>query len=194
MIKLININKKFEDQIVFSNLNMLFDKGYYCIKGDSGKGKTTIFNLLAGFIKPDNGEIIFNDDTRISIVFQENRLLEDFDIYTNILLPHINKKSVKDINRQIIDKHLSQVGLSDYDGKLVKDFSGGMKRRVELIRALLSDYNVLLLDEPFTGLDQQTKILMMDHIKKCNKDKLVIFITHDQFVIDYLKPNKVYFL
>ncbi len=168
-----NINKKFGNQTVFSGFSATFPaQQLTCLMGSSGCGKTTLLNMLMGFLKPDSGQI-HGTSLKKSAVFQEDRLCEDFGALANIRL-------VCDIkyNLQEIVAHLTQIGLADSLSKPVKEYSGGMKRRLAIVRAILAPYDLLFLDEPFKGLDEETKQITIAYVKQFTQGKTVIMVTH----------------
>ncbi len=192
MIIFENICKKYGDLTVFENFNLQIEKNKLtCIMGASGKGKTTLIRLLMGLEKADSGKIIGMQNEKLSAVFQEDRLCENLDIYTNIMLPHLNKKSEKPITKAQIKNALKQIGLENLGNKPVCELSGGMKRRTAILRALLADYDILFLDEPFKGLDEDTKKNTMEYLLNNTKNKTVIYITHDKKELSFINPYKI---
>ena len=174
MIEFKNIFKSFDDKTVLENFSLKIAPGErVCIMGPSGGGKTTLGNLLLGTISPDFGEVIC-DSGAISPVFQEDRLCEDFSALSNLrmVLPDRNAQKARDILMRLLNP--------EDINKPVKTFSGGMKRRVAIGRALCYDKPILLLDEPFSGLDSYTKQSVADVINEYSKDKTVILISHDK--------------
>ena len=143
------------------------------IMGPSGCGKTTVLRVLMGFVKPDSGEVR-NVPGRISAVFQENRLCGSFSPVKNVamVLPrHFPEAEIR--------RNLSEAGLSDSLDLPVKSLSGGMKRRVAIVRAMLADSELLLLDEPFRELDEERKKSMMEYVRKASRGKTAVMVTHD---------------
>ena len=175
-IELVHISKHFDDHVVFENLNIVFPEGEIsCLMGASGSGKTTLLQLLMGLEKPDAGEIKGMRGKKIAAVFQEDRLIEHFDAVRNIKLV-----CDKQITVQRIEKELKRVGIEDYTNKTVSHFSGGMRRRVAIVRAILADNDVLFLDEPFKGLDEQLKYQVIDYVRQMTMGKTVILVSHDK--------------
>ena len=144
----------------------------------SGSGKTTLLHLLAGLLKPTGGEIRYPADMdkapSFSMVFQENRLLEYRSVLKNI------KLAAGSVSDERIEDTLKKAGLFQYRDKKISALSGGEKRRCAIVRALLADYDVLLLDEPFTALDGETRNAMMRLVNDCAKGKTMILVTHDE--------------
>lgn len=186
-IRVNNICKSFNGQQVLDKATMSFSEGLYtCIMGASGVGKTTLAYILMGLLEPDSGEITGLSDKKISAVFQEDRLIEHWDAIKNIMLV-----SKKDVTKDKVEGHLSQIGLTEYAGKPVKALSGGMRRRVAIVRAILSEYDVLLMDEPFKGLDEELKIQVINYVKEKTKNKTLIIITHDKDEVAMLQANLI---
>ncbi len=175
-IELIHISKRFDDHVLFEDLNLSFIDGEInCLMGASGSGKTTLLQLLMGLVKPDNGELRGISGKKIAAVFQEDRLIEHFDAMRNIKLV-----CDKQMSEQRIEQELKLVGIEDYAKKTVNHFSGGMRRRVAIVRAILANSDILLLDEPFKGLDELLKNQVMEYVQLRTAGKTVILVTHDQ--------------
>lgn len=175
-IQLINLTKSFDNKLVLDNINLTFTEGRIsCLMGPSGQGKTTITNLMMGLLKPDSGEIKGCEGKKTVAVFQEDRLIEHWDARKNIRL--VCDKSVTD---EQIKQELERVGITDYVNKSVASFSGGMRRRVALVRAILAGGDMIILDEPFKGLDEAIKLQVVDYLKNKTSGKTVIVITHDR--------------
>jgi NitT/TauT family transport system ATP-binding protein len=157
----------------------LDDNEKIAIVGPSGCGKSTILNLASDLIKQDQGEIIKNGN--VGYMFQTDNLFEWRSVYKNIVLGlEVKKKNIEDYKEQI-EKLLKKYDLWEFKDKYPSELSGGMRQRVALIRTLILDPDILLLDEPFSALDAQTKILVNDDIYKIVDDsrKSVIMVTHD---------------
>lgn len=186
-IRVENLNKSFNGKQVLKDLNINFPKGKItCLMGASGTGKTTLANILMNLLKPDSGRVEGLEGKKISAVFQEDRLIEHWDAIENIRL--VNNLG---LTKEKINEHLKEINLKDYEEKPVRLLSGGMRRRVALVRAILSDYDVLILDEPFKGLDEELKKQVINYIRKMVKGKTVIIITHDREDIDLLDANLI---
>ncbi len=143
------------------------------LRGSSGRGKTTLLRLLAGLEEPDRGSIEGCGGARFSMVFQEPRLCESLSAYMNVALAAPGK-------RDEIEEGLRALELEECRDKPVRDLSGGMRSRVALLRALEAEYDILLLDEPFSGLDYEIKKKAADYVKHRSKGKTVIVVTHDR--------------
>ena len=175
MLEAVNITKAFDGQKVLNGFSARLEKGRrYCLMGASGSGKTTLINILLGLIKPDSGSIRRAPDLKMSAVFQEDRLLEQMTAAANIAL--VSKAPVQEIERLLLRLGISAESLP----QPVSAYSGGMKRRVALARALLADYDVLFLDEPYKGLDEETRDTVVRIVQEYTKNKTVLLITHDR--------------
>lgn len=144
------------------------------VAGASGCGKTTLLSLLTGLLAPDGGEVLTDPPgARFSAVFQEDRLCENLTVSANIRL----------VNSGLTDAEISgaldSVGLSGCEKRPVRELSGGMKRRTALVRALLSEYGAIVLDEPFKGLDEATKKQVLDYCREKLRGKTAVLVTHD---------------
>ncbi|MCL2399409.1 MAG: ATP-binding cassette domain-containing protein [Defluviitaleaceae bacterium] len=185
MIELTNICKRYGDKQILDNICMTFNEGITCIMGPSGRGKTTLAYIIGGLIKSDSGYITGLEGKRTSFVFQEDRLLDWETAIGNVLFV---TKSIRQ-NQEKADHLLMQAGLSESMYKKAAELSGGMKRRVCLCRALIADYELLILDEPFKGLDSGIKPLIMTMVKEHSlrsEGKTVICITHDLTEAEFL--------
>ncbi|WP_297633571.1 ATP-binding cassette domain-containing protein [uncultured Clostridium sp.] len=174
-IVLKNISKYFGEKEVLKNLDLTIEKGKVTgITGESGVGKTSLLKILMGIDRGFTGEVLGIEDKRISVVFQENRLCENLTVKMNIRI--INEK----ISDSEMDRCLNRLGLKEALNIKVSDLSGGMKRRVAILRALLNPFDMLILDEPFKGLDSKNKRKTVEFLKSKIKGKEVIIVTHDK--------------
>lgn len=186
MIKALNIRKSFGENIVLSNFSHEFADGKVtAVLGKSGCGKSTLLNILMGLI-PYDGEVIRPENCRISAVFQENRLCENLTPSANIRLV-----TGKRFSKAEIAAELAKIGLPGCENKPVRELSGGMKRRTALLRALLAEYDILFLDEPFKGLDTETKQSVMNYCKEKIAGKTVILVTHDMNECEFLADETI---
>ncbi len=173
-IILSDVSKAFDQKQVLEHVSFAFpERGTVAVMGKSGSGKSTLINLLLGLVKPDEGEISISSDTRFSVVFQEDRLMEHLSAYENLRL-------TTGCRRTEIFSALEALGLNPADRSPVKTYSGGMKRRVALSRGILFRADVLLLDEPFRGLDEETREQAIAYLMRQWSDRLIILVTHDE--------------
>lgn len=180
-IEVKGLSKAFGEKNVLKDFSHRFPEGKTtCIMGPSGCGKTTLLRLLMGLEAPDSGEILGMDGRKISAVFQEDRLCEAICAASNLRLVS------PALSRQKAEQALSALGLSGSLRQPVRELSGGMKRRVALLRALLADYDILLADEPFQGLDQNTRQQAMEYFRESTAGKTVILVTHQRDEAEFL--------
>ena len=177
-IQIENVTISYGEKPVLNRFSLALEGGKTTIlMAPSGWGKTTLLRLIAGLEHAQEGSVSFTGGTAPSIrmVFQENRLLEHLDAVSNVSLAN------PDGDPSCFSTVLTKSGLlpEDYEGKPVETFSGGMQRRVSLIRALVSYADILLLDEPFTGLDAGCKEEVMALAGKLWEGKTVVIATHD---------------
>ena len=181
-VGLLGINKSFGDKLVLADFSLELERGITCIMGASGKGKTTIVNILAGLVDADEGSVKIPTGTKFSFVFQEDRLLEWESAITNVLFVTSNPKQ----NAVRATELLTEANLEGSIHKKAKELSGGMKRRVAICRALMADYDIIILDEPFKGLDAKIKPRIIDMVKNHTRDKYALVITHDRSEAEHL--------
>lgn len=187
MIQLKNISKSYAGLSVLKDVTLTFeDGGCYCIMSPSGSGKTTLLRILMGLESPDTGSIEVSPQDRtdtftVSAVFQEDRLCESFSPLENVLM--CAGKSMKPSRiRWELAKLLPEECLS----RPVSTLSGGMKRRVAVLRALLTPSDILLMDEPFTGMDETLKRDVITYIKEKQNGRLLILTTHQEEDVDLI--------
>ena len=170
-----NVCKSFGARRVLDGLCGRFPEGKIsCVQGPSGCGKTTLLRLIAGLDAPDSGEICGAEGKKISAVFQENRLFENLTVEKNVLLT-----ARSGFDRTDARALLDGLGLSGTEARRTAELSGGMRRRVAVARALAADYELLLLDEPLTGLDGDAYLLVLRRIQAELRGRTAIWITHD---------------
>lgn len=183
------LTKKFDDLTAVDNISFNVEAGsIFAFLGPNGAGKSTTIKMLTTVLKPSSGEININgynvlkeqDKARASfgIVFQDHSLDEELTAYENMVYHSVIYKVPKKEREERIQNALTIVGLWDRKGDLVKKYSGGMKRRLEIARALVHYPKILFLDEPTVGLDPQTRNSIWEHIKTLNTErKMTIFLT-----------------
>ena len=165
------------------NLNLNIKDGeFVAIVGPSGCGKTTLLSILCGLEDKSSGEILYSkDELRMGYMLQNDTLFPWLNILDNCLIGlKIQKKLTKEKEKEIINL-LNTYGLKDFIYSYPSDLSGGMRQRVALIRTLATNPDILLLDEPFSALDYQTRLAVSDDVYKIIKkeQKTVIMVTHD---------------
>ncbi|MBP5184549.1 MAG: ABC transporter ATP-binding protein [Lachnospiraceae bacterium] len=182
MVKVDIREKRFGEKEVFEDLVFTLPKaGIYAVTGASGRGKTTLLNMIAGIDKDYKGSVAAEGS--ISYVFQEDRLLPWLNALENVTFVCRDSKKAADM--------LKRLGLEKEITSRISELSGGMKRRVAIARALAADYDILLLDEPFSSVDEGMKQRIMDTVKELTAGKLVILVTHDAREAEYLGAEKI---
>ncbi len=179
-LKVNNLSKSFANTPVFNNLSLeIPENKITCILGPSGCGKTTLSNILTGLESYDTGNISDFENKSFSAIFQEPRLLPWKSVEDNInfVLDHQSLSDEKDK----IDDYINMVGLEKAKSLYPSELSGGMKQRVSIARAFIYPSDILIMDEPFTGLDIKIKKDISDRfLSLWHKDqRTVIYITHE---------------
>ena len=145
------------------------------VMGASGCGKTTLLRIISGLLPPDGGTVYGQEGTRFSAVFQEDRLCGNLTAAANVRLVCGEFRSAGEISEAF-----AAVGLSGCENRLAVELSGGMKRRVALVRALLAEGGAVLLDEPFKGLDESTKRQAVEFSREMLRGRTAVLVTHDR--------------
>jgi len=159
----------------------LYEGEFVAIVGPSGCGKSTILSILSGLEEKSGGEIIKDENLKIGYMLQDDALFDNRNILNNSLLGlEINKSLTKDNKEYVLDL-LETYGLKDFISSYPENLSGGMRQRVALIRTLATKPDILLLDEPFSALDYQTRLAVSDDVYQILKKekKSAIIVTHD---------------
>ena len=174
-VELKHISKAYGEKQVLRDFSHLLPEGETtCIMGVSGCGKTTLLRLLLGLEAPDSGEILGMEGKKKSAIFQENRLVDAISAPANLRLV------TPSLSRSQAEQLLTDVGLGDSLHQPARELSGGMQRRVAILRALAADYDILLADEPFVGLDDATKQQTMELFRQRTLGKTVLLVTHEE--------------
>ena len=185
IVKVVNLTKNFYtkegEMEVLKNISFTLHEGeILSLLGPSGSGKSTIVNILTNLLEPTSGKVSIKGT--IGYMFQKDHLLEWRSIMDNITLglEIMHKKNDKK-SMERIERLLKTYGLWEFRNMYPKELSGGMRQRVALIRTLSVDPSILLLDEPFSALDYQTRLMVNDDVYKVikNENKSVILVTHD---------------
>lgn len=173
-----NLSKAYDGLSVLKSVSLTLTSGtIYCLMGPSGSGKTTFFRILLGLEKADEGFVTGGEQKRAAVVFQEDRLCPSFTPVENVAMV-LNGRVSK--NRAFACKELLRVLPEEALYRPVSTLSGGMKRRVAIVRAVAAPWDFLLMDEPFTGLDQETRHLVIRYILEKAEGRLVLLSTHQE--------------
>ncbi|MDD4592750.1 MAG: ATP-binding cassette domain-containing protein [Parabacteroides sp.] len=190
MINCKNIYKKYGVEEVLIDFSYDFpNTGFVLLYGESGCGKTTLLNILAGLIEFDKGKVIFGDETyyirvnmdkasdHIGYITQDPHFIDYLTVIDNLKLCSTDDKEIETM--------LSRLGLSDKKNSYPQKLSGGEKQRVAIIQALLSGKSILLLDEPTASLDKENKILIFKTLENLKSSKLILCCSHDDEALAY---------
>lgn len=179
-IRIENISKSFDGDKIIENISINVKEGeLVSILGPSGCGKSTIFNMIAGLLKQDSGEIDVNG--KLSYMYQKDLLLPYKTIIDNVSLPLILRKEKKSQAREEVKQYFKVFGLDGYEDKYPKELSGGMRQRANFMRTYVNSNEIMLLDEPFGALDSITKSSMQKWLLDIRKKvtSTILLITHD---------------
>ncbi len=186
-IDLENICKSYGSLNVLKDFNLEIEEDHsYVITGESGSGKTTLIRILLSLEEPDSGRVHFMGDYKYpylnaGVVFQENRLCEDFSAVQNVVM--VNSKNSVKVARQELLRLLPE----DSIDKPVSQLSGGMKRRVAIVRACSIPTDMLILDEPFTGLDSENRKKAIEYIREKQGRNPLLITSHDMEGLDFCR-------
>lgn len=174
-MKIQHLCKSFDGKMVLDHVSLTLESGgTACLMAPSGRGKTTLLRCIAGLEAPDSGQITDLPE-RIAYVFQEDRLCDGFPAVDNIRLV-----TGKALGEGEIRRHLEELGLAGSLDQPVRELSGGMRRRVVISRAVCFGADLLLLDEPFKGLDDEARQQTADYILRHRGAAAILCVTHDR--------------
>ena len=192
IVQLINVAKSFDGEIILDHINLdVYEKEFITLLGPSGCGKTTTLRIIAGFVTPDTGEVLF-EDTKINdvpphkryvnTVFQKYALFPHLNVYENIAFALRLKKVKEEEIYERVEEMLAMVNLRGFEKKDVNLLSGGQQQRVAIARALINKPKVLLLDEPLGALDLKLRKDMQNELKNIQRKTGItfVYVTHDQ--------------
>lgn len=178
MIQFKNITKKYKDVIIFENASFcLPNTGIVVLSGENGTGKTTLLNILTGYDNDYLGDYDGAHVNEIGYVSQDLFFLEDQSVYNNL--------DIYDIDHKIIDEALDNFGLNYLKNKKICNLSGGERQQIAIIRELLKENKITIFDETFSSIDEESKRMIMKHVKSLSKNKLFIIVSHDKFALSF---------
>ncbi|MGF7230694.1 ABC transporter ATP-binding protein [Arachidicoccus sp.] len=210
MIELKNIKKSFDGKPIIKGVSMVLDAGKCnLIIGASGSGKTVLTKCIVGLFEPDEGEIFFEDENilqldkkerkelrqKIGMLFQGSALFDSMTVEQNVMFPlDMFSKMSNSEKRKRVNEVLARVNLTDSNKKLPAEISGGMKKRVGIARAIVLNPKYLFCDEPNSGLDPQTSLLIDKLIKEITieYEMTTVVITHDMNSVMEIGDHIVY--
>lgn len=165
------LSKIYDGRAVLEKVDFTFeDDQVYCLMGASGRGKTTILRILSGLLTPDAGEMQGFPSPSVGMVFQEDRLCEGLSPVENLQV--IGCRNSEELLGEILPAGCLE--------QPVRELSGGMRRRVAVARAIAAESEILLMDEPFTGLDEETKRRVIRFVREHRRGRLLIAATHQE--------------
>lgn len=186
-IEFAGVSKSFGDAHVLRGVTMsLAEGGVYCLMGPSGTGKTTLLRVLLGLERPDAGTVSGVAPGEVAAMFQEDRLCETLTPVENVLLvlpPRTSRRSVRRLLERILP--------ADCMDRPAMQLSGGMRRRVSLARAVAFPSSAIVLDEPFTGLDEATKRKVIAFLLEERRGRTLLVSTHSDADVALLGGEKV---
>ena len=179
--------KEFETKALENLSFNIKDRDFVSIVGPSGCGKTIILSLIAGLLKQSSGEILFDGNTingisdNVGYMFQQDNLFEWLTVENNVLFGLKIQKKLTEETKNFAMSLLEKYGLKEFSKHYPSELSGGMRQRVSLIRTLATKPRLLLLDEPFSALDYQTRLNIQEIVHKIiiDEHKTTILVTHD---------------
>ncbi len=183
MVEIRNLSKAYGEKQVLQGFSCQLPRaGFTVLTGPSGVGKTTLLHILLGLVEPDAGE--YPRDLRCSAVFQENRLLPGRSPVKNLAVC-----APKGMGKEEITALLQEILPSDCLMSPVEALSGGMQRRVAIARAMAAPSDLILMDEPFTGLDPGTADNVMEFILRHQAERTLLIATHQRELVEKYEPN-----
>ncbi|WP_195921800.1 ABC transporter ATP-binding protein [Lactobacillus crispatus] len=176
LIETFNLTKKYDKELALNKVNLKINRGQMvAYLGTNGAGKSTTINILIGLLKPTSGTITYAKDLKIGVVFQNSVLDDVLTVKENL---YLRARMYKTFSKEWLEKLIGLIGIRSFLNQKYGTLSGGQKRRVDIARALIDHPDILFLDEPTTGLDLQTRIVIWDLLQKLQKEQgLTIFLT-----------------
>ena len=205
ILTLKNISFSYKDKLIFDNYNFVINKEeIIAIIGPSGCGKSTLLKIINGLETDYSGDVLLDgvnvnnipvNKRDIVLMFQDNLLFPHMTIFENIEFSLKMKKYPKHKIKNMVDEVAKDIHLQDKLNKYPRELSGGQQRRVALARAVISKPKLLLLDEPFTGLDKEIKLEIMNLVRIIREkyNTSIIFVTHDLSEAEYLEAKCIEF-
>lgn len=185
-MELINISKKFNDKQILNNINFKFDKNFYLITGESGIGKTTLLNIIGGYLNADTGSIKYDSKLNIEYLFQEELLFSNLTVKENMLIKYLaTEKNNLNNFEAICTNILLKLKVENLWDEKINKLSGGEKQRIQLANILIRDPDIILMDEPISKLDKENRSDVINLIMDIFKNKIVIIISHNEIISEF---------
>ena len=190
MIKISDVTVSYDDNIVLHNINYEFHRNQcYVVQGESGAGKTTLLNLIAGYIEPDLGAVTRSADVKADYMFQDLLSFTNATVLENLALKYYAGRTKEPWDLEYVKSKckdiLSRFKIDYLLNRKMASLSGGEKQRVLLAGMLVSDADVLLLDEPLASLDAENRQIMVDLIGLCVPSRVIIIVSHISLGCNY---------
>lgn len=181
-----NLIKTFDGKRVLNDISFKVENGQTLgVVGFSGSGKSTLLKIISGILEADSGKIMYPEDSEVAMAFQYSALFDFLDVYDNIAFPLVERKKFKglyskDDIKRIVGEKLRMVGLEGIEDKFPSELSGGMQKRVGFARAIVTNPNIILYDEPTAGLDPVTSTMIEDYIVRLKQElnAACVVVTH----------------
>ena len=176
LIETFDLTKKYGKKLALNKVNLQVDRGQLvAYLGTNGAGKSTTINILTGLLTPTSGTITYAPNLKIGIVFQNSVLDNVLTLKDNL---YLRAQMYHNVSREWLETLIELIGLRNFLNQKYGTLSGGQRRRVDIARALIDHPDILFLDEPTTGLDLQTRIVIWNLLQKLQKEQgLTIFLT-----------------
>lgn len=193
-LEVINVSHQYGKTTVLHNVSFTIEQGeIVALLGPNGAGKTTLLKIIAGILTPTSGTVI-QESNKIGFVFQEDRLIPWKTINANLDFILKNHIRVEQKRKYVINEYLNYMGLNGFQSHYPSKLSGGMKQRVSIVRGLIIEPDLLLMDEPFLALDIVTRRKLYDVLLNIwsKKRQTTIFVTHSQEEARYLSKRVIH--
>ncbi|MER2058499.1 MAG: ABC transporter ATP-binding protein [Niallia sp.] len=206
MLEIMNLSKSYKQKQVVNSANLYLEKGEIVgLLGPNGAGKSTTISMISSLISPDGGDVRLNNESILKtpqklrkilgVVPQEIAVYMDLSARENLLFFGKMHRIPKNILKKRVDEVLDIIGLKEREKDLVKTFSGGMKRRLNIGVALIHEPEIIIMDEPTVGIDPQSRNYILETVKRLNKEKqmTVLYTSHYMEEVDFL-CNRIYIM
>lgn len=183
MLELKNVSLQYNGKVIFDNLNYKFENGrIYVIRGESGRGKTTLLNVICGYVSDYSGEVSMEENDKIGYLYQDETLFSNLTVKENLFIKFVAVGKVGDFDSRC-GEILESLHIGNLAERKVEMLSGGERQRVQLASMLFDEPNIILMDEPTSKLDVENTNTIKDVILTTFKEKTVIVVTHED--VDY---------